>query len=78
MSISFMVSSGGGDVQVTAIASCILVDIQTSDSSRLRCGRALMGLSVTDAIRLSQALNEAVAVAATPDPRQASLWPVAS
>jgi hypothetical protein len=59
MSISFMVSSGGADVQVTAITSCILVDIQNSDSSRLRCGRALMGLSVTDAIRFSQALNEA-------------------
>jgi hypothetical protein len=78
MSISFMVSSGRANVQVTAIASCILLSIQNNSLSRSRCGREVAGLSVRDAIRLSQALNEAITVAATPDPRQTSLWPVAS
>jgi hypothetical protein len=77
MSLSFMVSTGGADVQIIAIASCILVDIQNRDSSRLRCGHALAGLSVEDAVRLGGALNEAIVVAAIPDPRQASLWPEA-
>lgn len=79
MSNSLMVSGAFGEIQVVSRGGSVLVNVQSRSfdvEGCWRCDHAFAGLSVPDAVRLRELLNEAiVTAAANTDPRQTTLWP---